>query len=168
MPNTYIAIASVTVGSGGASTIDFTSIPSTYTDLQLVSSLRQTIAGEWENTTIDFNGSTANQQMRNLCTTNGSSASTLSFSRFYNWINASTSTASTFSNSSFYIPNYADSNNKTVSIDSVTENNGTIAFLGLSAFLWSNTAAINRVTITPNGGTFVQYSTATLYGIKNS
>jgi hypothetical protein len=29
MPNTYTLIASATVGSGGASTIDFTSIPST-------------------------------------------------------------------------------------------------------------------------------------------
>jgi hypothetical protein len=106
--------------------------------------------------------------MRNLCTTNGSSASTLSFSRFYNWINASTSTASTFSNSSFYIPNYADSNNKTVSIDSVTENNGTIAFLGLSAFLWSNTAAITTVQLRLGYGNFVQHTTATLYGIKKA
>jgi hypothetical protein len=35
MANTYEAIATVEVGSGGASTIDFTSIPSTYTDLVL-------------------------------------------------------------------------------------------------------------------------------------
>jgi hypothetical protein len=40
MANTYEAIATVTVGSGGATDIEFTSIPGTYTDLLIKSSLR--------------------------------------------------------------------------------------------------------------------------------
>jgi hypothetical protein len=34
-PSSYESIATVTVGSGGSSSIDFTSIPSTYKHLQL-------------------------------------------------------------------------------------------------------------------------------------
>ena len=53
MANTYTLISSVTVGSGGASSIDFTSIPATYTDLCLVWSGRS--AGSDVDTKITFN-----------------------------------------------------------------------------------------------------------------
>jgi hypothetical protein len=66
-----------------------------------------------------------------------------------------------------YIPNYAGSSNKSVSIDSVTENNATGAYSGLTAALFASTAAITSFGIS-TGSNFVQYSTATLYGIKNS
>ena len=41
MANTYVLIASSTIGSGGGSSFDFTSIPSTYTDLLVKYSCRQ-------------------------------------------------------------------------------------------------------------------------------
>jgi hypothetical protein len=40
MATTYEIIASVTVGSGGAANIEFTSIPATYTDLVVLFSAR--------------------------------------------------------------------------------------------------------------------------------
>ena len=40
MANTYEAIATVEVGSGGAANIELTSIPATYTDLSLFISTR--------------------------------------------------------------------------------------------------------------------------------
>jgi hypothetical protein len=80
----------------------------------------------------------------------------------------STDTANTFGNTDIYIPNYAGSANKSVSVDTVEENNGTTARALLGAILWSNTAAITALGLTPVSGSFVQYSTATLYGIKNS
>ena len=167
MPNTFTKIASVSVGSGGASSIDFTSIPSTYTDLVLKLSGRSTANDNWAN--ISFNGSTASFSSRGLY---GDGSSTGSYSRSDN-VNtiandSSTSTASTFSNGEIYIPNYAGSNNKSYSVDSVTENNATAVLTSLVAGLRSNTAAITSITLTPNGGNFAQYSTATLYGIKNS
>jgi hypothetical protein len=168
MANTMTLIASVTVGSGGAATIDFTSIPSTYTDLQLLTSLRQTITGVWENTIVDFNNATTNQRILSLYSGNGVNVTFLDTTRMYNWINASTSTANTFSNSKFYIPNYAGSTYKSMSGDNGSENNAATSFNNISSYLWSSTAAINRITITPNGGSFVQYSTAYLYGINNS
>jgi len=73
-----------------------------------------------------------------------------------------------FSNGSLYIPNYTSSNYKSASSDDVTENNATTAFQYLEAWLWSNTAAITSLTLQPNLGSFPQYSSASLYGIKNS
>jgi len=77
-------------------------------------------------------------------------------------------TSNTFANSENYLPNYAGSNNKSMSVDVVTENNATASFTAFYAQLWTNTAAVNRITLTPNAGNFAQYSTATLYGISNA
>jgi len=88
---------------------------------------------------------------------------------FFNAVDAAAATANTFSNNELYIPNYAGSTNKSVSFDSVQENNGTTANAVLFAGLWSNTAAINRVTLASSGSNkFVQHSTAYLYGVKNA
>jgi hypothetical protein len=82
---------------------------------------------------------------------------------------ASGATANTFSNVSYYFPNYSGSANKSVSIDSVTENNGTGADASFTANLWASTAAINQLTVKPyDASNFVQYSTAYLYGVKNA
>ncbi len=74
----------------------------------------------------------------------------------------------TFANGEIYIPNYTASVNKSVSIDSVTENNATSAIAALDAGLWANTAAITSINLNGNNGNFVQYSTAYLYGIVKS
>jgi hypothetical protein len=58
MATTYEAIATVEVGSGGATDIDFTSIPGTYTDLLVYLSGRRTTAAE-SDLAVQFNGDTA-------------------------------------------------------------------------------------------------------------
>jgi len=101
---------------------------------------------------------------------NGSAVSSSSDTNIYGgYVVPSSSTASTFCNNLVYVPNYASSNYKSVSIDSVTENNATSAFASLWAGLWSNTAAINQITLVPNGvNNFAEFSTAYLYGVKNA
>jgi hypothetical protein len=168
MPNTFNKIASVTVGSGGSSTIDFTSIPSTYTDLCLKVSARGTQSAVYATYTFSFNGSTSNRSLRSLYGSGSSVVSSNEPSNIATDAVGSTATASTFSNTEIYISNYAGSINKSLIIDGVTENNATEAYTELYAALWSDTSAINRVTLTPITGTFAQHSTATLYGIKNS
>jgi hypothetical protein len=174
MANTYVLIASTTVGSGGASSIDFTSIPATYTDLVVKVSLRAANAAAYNSANLTFNGSATGYSEINLY---GNSTGAVSLSNSgtfidYIWSDAANATTSTFGNTEIYIPNYAGSTNKSVSFDITTENNaGTTnsSFAGVMAGLWSNTAAINRVTITAgSSSTFVQHSTAYLYGIKNS
>jgi len=170
MANTYTLIASSTVGGGGATTITFASIPQTYTDLLLVHSLRETT----NDTTakITFNNNTGNDYSLIRLRGDGSTASSGSSTNnvFLETLCCfSTNTANTFGNTSLYIPNYTSSNKKSVSIDIVTENNATAAFAYLTAGLFNNTAAITEIDIdAPTSATFVQYSTAYLYGIKNS
>ena len=167
MPTTFNKIASVTVASGGSSTIDFTSIPSTYTDLFMQVSSRNTSNSYWAS--IKFNNSTANFRIITLQST-GSIASWNADNSGTYAMNpvASTMTANTFGSGGLYIPNYAGSNNKSFNFDATQENNATESYWGVSAGLWSNTAAINQITLTSGGTAFAQYSTATLYGIKNS
>ena len=174
MANTYEAIATVTVGSGGASSISFSSIPATYTDLSLLISARTDGSEIDRLINLTFNGSTSGYSTRELLA-NPPTVSSLSWSSaaqiYLFQMAASSATANTFGNIQAYIPNYAGSNNKSLSCDGVTETNatsGTNRLLSLSASLWANTAAITSINLTPQAGNFVQYSTATLYGIKNS
>ena len=162
-------ISAVTVGSGGSSSIDFTSIPSTYTDLKVVLSSRNTRndASVFATIQLSFNGSTANRSRKSLYNVSGSTGSDSSTDIIFVGT-SSTATSNTFDNIEFYIPNYTSSNYKSVSVDSTTENNGTAVYQILTAGLWSSTSAINQITLTPTGYNFVQYSTAYLYGIKNS
>jgi hypothetical protein len=168
MPVTYNKIASVTVGSGGAASIDFTSIPATFTDLVIKLSARPTTGGVTQ-FKIQFNslGGTAYSDR----TLEGAGSGTpSSFSRssqaFILALGADPFTTSTFSNADTYIPNYAGSTSKSVSIDSVTEANQTTSYVNLVSGLSTNTNAINAINLTLNATNFAQYSTATLYGIK--
>ena len=167
MATTYRRIGSVTVGAGGAANIEFTSIPATYTDLLIVLSGRTSSAAVNSDLTIKPNGSATNGTYRYL-QGSGSAVTSGSGSIVYggNGVTAANATASTFGNIQIYIPNYTSSNNKSLSIDGVSENNAASAFATLTASLWSNSAAITSVQLVPDAN-FVQYSTATLYGISN-
>jgi hypothetical protein len=156
-------ISTVTVGSGGAASILFSSIVGTATDLLLVINARSNRSLTEDGCLISFNGSTSSFSGRAL---RGSGSATASFTttRSIGDINAATSTSNTFSSQSVYIPNYAGSTNKSFSVDSVSEANATQAWQYLTAGLWSNTAAITSITLTPEVGTaFVENSTASLY-----
>jgi carbon monoxide dehydrogenase subunit G len=167
MPNTFQLIASSTVGAGGASSIDFSSIPSTYTDLCVKLSVR--ISTTSIDMAMDFNGVSTNRSRITL-SGDGSGVSGGSASdAFIATIDGSGQTASTFASTEIYIPNYAGSTNKSFSLDTVSENNATTAFAQLTAGLWSSTAAINQITFRGlSAFTFVQHTTAYLYGVKNA
>lgn len=168
MANTFTKIASVTVGSGGASTIDFSSISSSYTDLCLLVCVRTSYSGIEDYIKLSFNSVTTNLSDRRLYG-NGASAASANDTAIYCPIIGDTATANTFANTIIYIPNYAGSNYKSVSVDSVGETNATTVYGGITAGLWSSTSAITAVNLTPfQSGTFKQYSTAVLYGIKNA
>lgn len=173
MANTYVAIATTTVGSGGAASIDFTSIPGTYTDLLVLLSARSTRTSDYRDELfIRFNSDSGNNySVRSLNGGNNAAGSSSSLTTNYlkrGTIPSNTATASTFSNNIIYIPNYTSSNQKSVSTEEVTENNSaTNNYLDLRAGLWTGTSAITSISFTLEiGPNFAQYSTATLYGIK--
>jgi hypothetical protein len=147
--------------------ITFSSIPTTFTDLVVVYSLRLDAAEDYFG--VELNGSASNFTLRSLFG-NGSTATSDSRSDglIGNTANKSTFTSSTFSNGQLYIPNYRSSANKSLSNDTVTENNATEAGQRITALLWSITDPITSITLNAAGANnFVQYSSATLYGIKS-
>ncbi len=171
MATTYTLISSVTVGSGGAANIEFTSIPATYTDLVVKLSGRSTASDTSDNLNFRINGNTSSVYSERMLYGTGSATGSASYSGTESLAqheNANTSTANTFANIEFYFPNYTSSNNKSVSVDAVTENNATAAQARFNAVLFSNTSTITSLLFYPNSGNFMQYTTAYLYGISNA
>ena len=174
-PN-MVAIQTVTVGSGGAATISFTSIPQTYTDLYILLSLRSNRAStSGDNVKVTFNSDTNSVYSYRLLYGDGSSAGSASGSSEaqtrIQYASANNQTASTFGSLNMYIPNYTSSNAKSISSEGASENNATEAYMGMTAGLWnpSTQAAITSITFAPfNGTAFNQYSSATLYGVTSS
>jgi hypothetical protein len=164
MPNTYKLISSVTVGSGGASSIDFTDIPQTYTDLKIVTSTR----APGVDNQIRFNGVSANRSSRFLYSTGGGVSGSQDNADIQLQGSSATSySANTFGMHEIYISNYASSQNKPVSITSCAENNNVTGFTFLGTGLWQNSAAITSISIYNSSGNYVQHSTAYLYGVSN-
>lgn len=163
-------ISSVTVGAGGAASIDFTSIPQTYTDLTVVVSGRTANADIFDQLLMKFNGSATGYSVKwlvgngSLASSSGGSAMSFLYAGYQDGAN---NTASTFGNTVITIPNYTGSAAKTTSSDSVFEHNATTATAinGVFGGLWSGTAAITSISLfSGSGSNMAQYSTAYLYG----
>jgi len=182
MAITYSQIGTtVIVGSGGSTTISFTSIPSSYTDLVVVTSIRSSVtgsagAGYQERLNILFNGATTNYSERWMQAEAGTTVNT--GTAYFNTSGTvglagtavpSDWTSNTFNNNQIYIPNYSSASIKTYSIDGVAENNSAYGSLMMATGSWNDTAAISSISLSlrssPN---MVQYSSASLYGIKKS
>ena len=157
----YILLERITVGAAGASSVTFANIPQTgYTDLKIVASMRVSDAGPVD-TNIKFNGLDTNKTILYM-RGNGASAGSGTYSYTIGATNGSASTANTFTSSEIYIPNYAGSTNKSFSVETAQETNGTTAYATLIAGLWASTAAITSLSLVAN---FVQYSTFSLYAL---
>ncbi len=174
--NTFTLIASSTVGAGGASSIDFTSIPSTYTDLviKVCSRTTMTSSGVRDQLAIKFNGSSSTDYSDRWlygipAIATSSATDTSATYSLIGYTSGNSSTANTFGSAEIYIPNYAGSNQKSASGDGVGESNDSSTGLAISAILRANTAAITSISILSyNAATIMQYSTAYLYGVKNA
>lgn len=169
MANTYELISSNVLSTTAAS-VTFSSIPATYTDLVLRLSVRSDRAFNIDTLTFTLNTSTANLSNRYVWGT-GSAAASGSNTTNSTWvrIDAATAASNTFSNVEFYIPSYTASQNKPFSSFFAMEDNTTTAYVGATAGLWSNTAALTSIQIgLTDGPNFVSGSSFYLYGIKNS
>jgi hypothetical protein len=163
---TMSLIQTATVGSGGAATIVFSSIPQDGTDLMLLVSARA--SGE-DFLSVSFNGLTTNRLTRYLQGTGTAVSSTNSTIGLIGGVNWPASTASTFSSNSIYIPNYAGNQAKAAQTDSAVEDNTSTGYQRISSFRWDSTSAITSITLSiPNingNQTFLEHSTASLYKI---
>ena len=168
--NTFVQIGATVTVSTSVATISFTSIPATYTDLKLVLSARSDYSGQSDEAYLKLNGSSASiYSWKMIYGTGGTPLSASDSAENYGiagiQIDAATSTANVFANGEIYIPNYASANYKSVSMEHCTETNGSSAALKMISGLWSSTDAITSLSLSGQLGNFVQYSTASLYGI---
>ena len=169
MPNNYVLLERTELNASAAS-VTFANIPQTgYTDLKVVMSIRRDSSTGSGGFQLRFNGDTGSNYSSRTLYGNGASAGSFTSSgtsMYAGEIGNSTDTASTFSSTEFYIPNYLSGTAKSLSSDSVTENNATTAYTVLTSGLWTGTAAINSIQILPSGsGSLTQYSTFSLYGL---
>jgi hypothetical protein len=164
-------VSEVTVGSGGAASIEFTGIAGTGKDLLLLLSTRTGRTNlPAETMWLRANGVSGSSYKWLQLQGNGAAASSgtnaadseieLQFSATVN------STASTFANTAVYISNYTSSSNKSVSVDLVSENNATTAYQTLVAGEIPVTSAITSLAIFPAIVDIQQYSSASLYIIS--
>jgi hypothetical protein len=171
MATTTKLIAKATLGSA-ASTIDFDNIPGTYTDLLFTLSARSPDGTTNRRILGSFNNSSANFTLRLIYSegVNVYSGTRDSYGdNQLGYIPGGTTAANTFGVFDLYIPNYTGSTNKSMSVTAVSEDNATTAFTTLTAGLWSQTAAITRVTFSvSNASTFATGTTAYLYGITKA
>ena len=175
MANTFTLISTTTVGAGGAASIEFTSIPQTGTDLVLLCSLRSTRnSGGVTSIFIKVNDLTTSIYSTKQLDGDGASASSGGASSVaptassvdQGLTSQATNTANTFGNASFYFANYAGSTNKTISADSVSENNATTAYQRIAASMVATSSGITKITLLPVATfNWAEYSTASLYTV---
>ena len=163
MPATYEPISTVTLGSA-ASTITFSAIPNTFTDLKLILTGNSRYATSFLR--IRYNGNSSAIYSTTWLSGSGTAA-TSSRNTSTPYIN-SVSTFYTAGNSpsmaEIDIFSYAGSTNKTCLFRVSGDQNG-IGFVNPAVGLWSNTSAITSVTVELNGDEWSSGTTATLYGI---
>lgn len=164
----YESIATVTVGSGGSSSITFSSIPQTYTHLQIRGIARRSSIND--NTIVRFNSDNGTNYATHYLLGSGSSASAgaeSSVTRIY--VDVLTASASSYAASVLDILDYGNTNKykTTRSLAGIDLNgSGTMFF---SSGLWMNTNAISTIVLSlATGNSFEQYSQFALYGIKSA
>ena len=178
-PSSYESIATVTVGSGGSSSVSFTSIPATYTHLQvrLIAKSTETLYNQSDAINFYFNSDTTYTNYRShWLRGNGSSASAgqiqVAGYNIYTGTIASghSSQTSMFGAQIIDILDYANTNKyKTVRTLDGDELNSAEGLVGLYSGLWMSTSAITGLTLNvTNGSNFAQYSQFALYGIKGA
>lgn len=159
-------IETVTVGAGGAASIEFTDIPQDGSDLVLVMSLRSNRAYQFDPIAFLLNNSSSGFTGKYV-EGDGSIAYSSTNTNASGLANGNTATANTFGNSTLYISNYAGSAHKSISGIGVSENNAGYSGQNLYSISWANTAAITAWKIIPQASSlWLQYSTASLYKIK--
>ena len=169
MSANYVLLEKVTVGAS-VSSVTFNNIPQTgYTDLVIKASGRSNLAAIYGSGELQFNSDTgSNYKWLRVGGSGsgsaGSDSASSTTSIIYEFV-GNNSTANTFANAEIYIPNYTGATQKSVSIDSVGENNATTAYATLASGLWTNTSAITSIKLFSSGNTILQYSTFSLYGI---
>ena len=165
----YDSIATTTVGGGGSATVTFSSIPSTYTHLQVRVTAQSARANAIDYFNMRVNSDTGSNYYAHLLYGNGTSASAYATGTdtkldFSQWV--ASSATSVFGTAVIDVLDYADTNkNKTVRCLNGYDANGS-GITQLASGLWTNTSAITSLSFYFSNANVAQYSSFALYGIK--
>jgi hypothetical protein len=168
----YDSIATTTVGAGGTATITFSSIPATYTHLQVRGIMRNTNQNDF---TLRgrFNSDTAGNYARHTLKGNGATASAVAetsqtYMTFDEMSPVSGNIANTFGVMVWDILDYANTNKyKTSRILGGFDANGSGRIL-FDSTLWQSTTAVSTISIFMAADNFAEYSQFALYGVKGA
>jgi len=168
MANTYTLIETKELSTTTAS-VEFSSIPQTYTDLMLKVSARSTEVDTFTSLRVYFNGVTTNQtavEGRVINTT------IVSYSVAYaqaGYLAGGQTDANLHGSANIYVPNYTGATSKVSAGDVfLASNTAAQNVLVFSSRKWTVTDAVTSITVAPANGSWVQYSNFYLYGIKNT
>ena len=174
--NAFESIATSTVGAGGVASVTFSSIPSTYTHLQ-VRVLARSARADWGDTLqVRVNGDTGSNYYGHYLLGNGAATFAGSYGAtsgsFYSGTTAAGSAPTgTFGGPIIDILDYTSANkNKVFRVLHGADNNSTNGAVGFLSGAWNNSStAINSLTFTVfTANNFVQYTQFALYGIKGA
>ena len=162
MPKTYEPIATQTLGTASSS-VTFSSIPQTYTDLVLIVFVKSNSIND--DMFMQFDSDTAGNYSHTVVRGQGTSASSsrgtnVTGARFSDQGSPRTTDSCTsiihllnYSNATTYKSVLARSNNASVGVD-------------MFASIWRSTSTIDSIKVYPASGNMAVGSTFTLYGIK--
>ena len=169
----YESISTVTVGGGGSASISFTSIPGTYTHLQVRFMARGTATaagvGLRERLNSDTSASYSSHQLygsgASVAATGGGSQSEMEIGG----MTGATAGSNIFGVGVLDILDYSSTDKyKTLRLLDGRDVNGSGGYIFFESGSWQNTNAVTTVQIYPASGNFEQYSQFALYGIKGA
>lgn len=173
LPGDFESIATVTVGSGGSSSVSFTSIPGTYTHLQIRGIGRSSAAGTGTTTyLLRFNSDTGSNYSQHYLYGTGASVvaggSATQTSAILNIIPNNLQTSGVFGSIVCDILDYANSNKYKTgkALGGVNNNNTSEEEIWYQSFLWQSTSVVTSIQLYISASNFTQYSHFALYGIR--
>jgi len=163
----YESIATVSVGSGGATSAEFTSIPGTYTHLQIRCLTGSSNPGAGMKIEFNSDTSTANYRNHYLYGT-GSAVGAGTDGNSNAWGVQGDGATVGMAGHIVDILDYANTNKYTTMRSlSAYDANGS-GLVWFQSLLWMNTNAITNIKIIRSTSGFNQYSHFALYGIKGA
>ena len=161
----YDSIATYSVGSGGSTPITFSSIPSTYTHLQ-IRAIYANAGGATNSGILQFNADTTSTYYTHYLKGNGTAASAGANANIA-YIPWEAAASPNFGVMVIDILDYTNTNKyKTIRVLNGYDANGSGSVFLMSG-LWRSTSAISSIVLKPDGAAnWSQYSSFALYGIK--
>jgi hypothetical protein len=172
----YVSIATQTVGSGGASSVTFSGIPSVYKHLQIRGIARATDTGATGFVGMQFNSDTGSNYSRHIILADGVNNPPQGYSYAsqtkagLSYVPAASSGANMFGGFIADILDYSStSKNKVIRSLGGYNNNGSSGFsyLNLNGSSWMSTNAVTSITLFTDAN-IAQYSSFALYGIQGA